>query len=122
MYSIENKSNSRKRQNLKKSNHLFNKNFIALTLTVLLAFVFVIGIKLVDVSANKSGGDLTKEYMSVEIKEGDTLWTLAKEYMGVGYSDVDDYIDDIKSVNGLATDTIHEGNNIIIPMYVSSEQ
>lgn len=100
-----------------------NRPAITLLLTLVVAFTFVIGMKFVNVSAEKADSTLMKkEYVSIEIEDGDTLWSLAKEHMGVGYSNINDYVKDIKSVNGISSDTIHSGNYILIPRYVTVEQ
>lgn len=52
-------------------------------------------------------------YRSVEVKEGDTLWNLAKEYGA--YQDSADYIDEVKRVNQLKGDTIHAGAYLMLP-------
>lgn len=100
-----------------------NKPVITLLFTLFVAFTFVIGMKFVEVNAEKTETSLMKrEYISIEIEAGDTLWSLAQEYMGVGYSDINDYVDDIKSVNGITSDTIQSGNYLIIPRYVTVEK
>jgi cell division protein YceG involved in septum cleavage len=55
---------------------------------------------------------------SVEIKRGDTLWSIAKSYVSNEYADVGEYIEEIKRSNGLSSNTIHTGNYIIVPYYV----
>lgn len=57
---------------------------------------------------------------SVEIKEGDTLWSIASDYISEEYSNMKEYIKEIKECNGLASDTIHEGNYIIVPYYADA--
>lgn len=100
-----------------------NKPVMALMFTFIFAFVFVIGMQFVNVSANKaSSASVKREYISIEVEAGDTLYDIAKEYMGVGYSSVDDYIKDIKSVNNITEDTVYAGKNIIIPKYVTVEE
>ena len=58
-----------------------------------------------------------KQVTSLIIEKGDTLWSIAQEYRTEEYDDINEYIDEIKASNGLFTDTIHEGNYIIIPYY-----
>lgn len=57
---------------------------------------------------------------SVEIQEGDTLWSIASDYITEEYSNIKDYIKEIKASNGLVSDTIHEGNYIIVPYYADA--
>ncbi len=54
---------------------------------------------------------------SVEIKKGDTLWSIASEYISDEYDSVKDYIKEIKKSNGMSSDEIHTGNYIVIPYY-----
>lgn len=60
-----------------------------------------------------------KQVISMEIQKGDTLWSIAKEYITDEYNNINDYIQEIKASNGLASDTIHEGSYLIIPYYTS---
>lgn len=63
---------------------------------------------------------LYKYYTSYEVKSGDTLWSIAKEYSGNGaYDRITDYIDEVCSINHLPNDTIYAGNKICIPYYSS---
>lgn len=59
-----------------------------------------------------------KYYTSYEIKEGDTLWSIAETYMDdAHYDSVNDYIKEVKSINGLTNDTIHADCYLVIPYY-----
>lgn len=54
-------------------------------------------------------------YKSIEVEAGDTLWTIADEYMGNEFTDREDYIDEVKRLNHLSTDTIQAGAYLIVP-------
>ncbi len=58
-----------------------------------------------------------KQVISMKIQKGDTLWSIAKEYITEEYEDMNEYIREIKSSNGLVSDTIHEGAYLIVPYY-----
>lgn len=58
-----------------------------------------------------------KYYTSIEIEQGDSLWTIACAHMGEEYSSVQEYIDEVKELNGLKTDDIHSGQYLTIPYY-----
>jgi LysM repeat protein len=62
----------------------------------------------------------TKLVTSVEIRKGDTLWSIASAYITDEYSDLNEYIDEIKDSNGLTSDMIHVGNYIIIPYFADA--
>ena len=57
---------------------------------------------------------MTKYYRSITIERGDTLWSIAREYMGNEYDEPGDYIDEVKAINGLVTDKITAGDKLII--------
>lgn len=59
-----------------------------------------------------------RQIISVQIEEGDSLWSIAEEYYTGEYKSVRNYVKEIKSTNGLTSDTIHAGCYLIIPCYV----
>ena len=59
---------------------------------------------------------LCKYYTSVYIESGDTLWDIAEEYCAEGES-LQDYIAEVKELNGLKSDQIHAGNYLTIYYY-----
>lgn len=66
----------------------------------------------------QAGQNLSEiQYKVVEIHKGDSLWSIARENMGPGYSDIYEYIRDIRSCNQLETDYITSGNYLMIPYY-----
>ncbi|MBE5957930.1 MAG: LysM peptidoglycan-binding domain-containing protein [Lachnospiraceae bacterium] len=97
---------------------LFSPSIFAITLIVLV-FMFIICANIVKVNAKKSpDADMKRQYVSIEIQPGDTLESIAREYYGPGYSNLKNYIKDIKEVNSMVSDTIYSGGYIIIPQYV----
>ncbi len=64
--------------------------------------------------------DRIKIVASIEIKKGDTLWTIAEDYMTDDYDNINEYILEIKRSNSLSTDTIHTGHYLIVPYYVDA--
>ncbi len=65
----------------------------------------------------KGSHERTKRVTSVEVKKGDTLWSIADSFMSEEYDNIGDYVEELKDSNGLTTDTIHAGNFIIVPYY-----
>ena len=51
----------------------------------------------------------TTNYFEYTVKKGDTLWDLAKKYLGNGIK-----YKEIKSLNGLNSDTIYVGQTLKI--------
>jgi len=89
---------------------------------VLLA-ILVFSISLIDktVTAQKTS-DRLKLVASVEVKSGDTLWSIASAYISDEYDSIHDYIDEIKHCNGIVSDEIHAGNFIIVPYYTDASR
>jgi LysM repeat protein len=62
---------------------------------------------------------LYKYYTSIEIQSGDTLWELANDYITAEYISIHDYINEVKRINALENDKIHEGQYLTVPYYSS---
>jgi len=90
---------------------------IALVFIAVVACALIIGKSAVSTrAASASSGD--KYYKSVTIQNGDTLWSIAEEYMDPNeYSDIRVYINEIKSINNLRSDTITHGQHLIVSYY-----
>ncbi len=58
-----------------------------------------------------------KYYTCIEIRPGDTLWSIAAAYMSPEYDSVQDYIEEVKALNQLGPDDIHSGQFLTIPYY-----
>ena len=53
-------------------------------------------------------------YTSYEIQPGDTLWTIADQFMSPEISDKEAFIDNIKNINHIGGDSITAGKYIVI--------
>lgn len=49
------------------------------------------------------------------VKEGETLWSIAKSYNSVYYRNTREYVEAIKECNNLYSDDIYAGTNLIVP-------
>ncbi len=58
-----------------------------------------------------------KYYKCIELTSGDTLWDIAEQYMDARYTCVDDYVNELKDINGLKSDNIHEGQFLTVSYY-----
>ena len=73
-----------------------------------------------DEPAKESIEQKTKEYKcykSIKIKPGDTLWKIASEYEDTHYNTTQDYIDELKKINGLISEQIDSGSFLTVPYY-----
>lgn len=55
-----------------------------------------------------------REYKTVVISSGDTLWTIASEFTD---GDIRDKVKDIKKFNGLKSDVLEIGSRVKVPLY-----
>lgn len=60
-----------------------------------------------------------KQYITVEIEDGDTVWSVAEEYKTDDYNSTKDLVEEILEMNGLHENTVLKpGNKILVPNYV----
>ena len=64
----------------------------------------------------------TKLVTCIEVKKGDSLWSIASKYFTEEYDDMNEYIAEIMSSNGMVSEDIHAGNFIIVPYYADSAE
>lgn len=53
-------------------------------------------------------------YKSIEIEAGDSLWSIAEEYMLDEFDNTAEYVKELKRLNNLTSDTIHEGQYLLV--------
>lgn len=59
-----------------------------------------------------------KYYSSIMVKYGDSLWSIASQYMDSNYKNTDDYIEEVIHINHLDGDKVKAGQHLIIPYYL----
>lgn len=92
-----------------KKGHMLHR--ILLINAILLIMLF--GTIMVNASDTKQPD---KYYTSIMIEQNDTLWSLESQYNN-GTEDRDTYINNIKQLNHMTTDTIIEGSYILLYYY-----
>ncbi len=63
-----------------------------------------------------------KYYTSIQIQPGDTLNSIAEEYMTAEYESTQEYVDEVISMNGLTSTTIHAGAYLTVPYYSTEKR
>lgn len=61
-----------------------------------------------------------KYYKSIQVQEGDSLWSIAEDNMSEEYSSIDEYLNEIITINHIPswnTDHIQEGTYLTIGYY-----
>ena len=57
---------------------------------------------------------LNRYYTSVQLRQGDSLWDIARQYStGSGYS-CREYVEELKRMNGLTSERIHSGEYLTV--------
>lgn len=69
--------------------------------------VFVVG------TVGSAGKNARKEYKSITVRQGDTLWNIAAQYRGE--TEIREYIYQIKKLNNLDNATIYPGQKLDLP-------
>lgn len=112
--------NCRRNVILLKGARLHRNMILVLLTTVFILLCVLIGSSIADTGQSAAKNDSYKYYTSIEIEKGDTLWTIAEEYITSEYVSIQEYVEDIKEVNNLGDDEIHFGQHLMVP-YFSEE-
>ncbi|MCD8120240.1 MAG: LysM peptidoglycan-binding domain-containing protein [Lachnospiraceae bacterium] len=109
--------------NRRESKNMHSKTACLLAAFAVLIFALFLSANFGNIANAAEGTDDVeyKYYTTITVEKGDTLWDLAIEYYSEKYYDsVSDYVDEVKTINGLKSDTIHEGAKLVI-VYFSQE-
>lgn len=106
------KANKRRKEIYLKKVTLF-----AMALCMIAALSIGLGDRLVDAHDELLSSNTQKYYKSIQLQAGDTLWDIAKEHMNQEYDSIFEYIDEVKEINNLDDDEIHEGQYLTIAYF-----
>ena len=92
---------------------------IFIIIAIILTTIILIGHLSLFSKASELDNDdnVCKLYKSYEIKEGDSLWSIAKDNCNFDYQSMNDYLDEVVECNKLLDDKLQPGNFLIIPYY-----
>ncbi len=91
--------------------------FLLLFMAALFLFVLFVMPERSAAAGNVSAS--TYQIISVEIEEGDSLWSIATEHYTAEFSSVREFVAEIKRMNSLSSDTLYTGGYLVIPQYVT---
>ena len=95
------------------------KKMILTVLAAVLGFLFR-GNALMDTLANEpASAKKTAYYTSIEISDGDSLWSIAQKYAPDLDLSTEEYIDCLRQMNHIRGDVIHSGRCLTV-MYCGS--
>lgn len=97
----------------------FGYGFILVLLAVCMLFlgVYIGSSKVAQVEAKEKGTDREKFYTAILVEEGDTLWSIADEYMTSEYNSRDSFMNEVRQMNHLTGSIIHTDSTLLIPYY-----
>lgn len=58
-----------------------------------------------------------KYFTSIQIENGDSLWSIAETYISPEYESISDYVEELKSMNGMTDSRIYAGDYLTIAYY-----
>jgi cell division protein YceG involved in septum cleavage len=94
------------------------KSILALVVLALVVFGILLGTGMNALaSSDKDIASYNKYYVSIRVESGDTLWTIADEYIDGFNIEKDDYIKEVCEINEISKDDIHAGDYIVVPYY-----
>ena len=94
------------------------RNCLAVAIIIVVALGILLGTSMNALaSSEKDIASYNKYYVSIRIESGDTLWTIADEYVDGFNLSKADYIAEVCQINGISENNIHAGDQIVVPYY-----
>ncbi len=90
------------------------------TMTLLILVIAVTAIITLRFSADRTDAvsvPTYKYYTTVEVNQGESLWSVAEDHMTEGYDDIYELMGEIYDINHLKSETLDVGQKIIVPYY-----
>jgi len=93
---------------------------VAVLFCSIVAVIMICSVMFGAIHTQAAPAELTnKYYTSIQIESGDTLWAIANEYITDEYTDMNEYIREVCSINHISEDEIHAGQYIVVPYYAA---
>ena len=94
------------------------KSILAVTVIVVVALGILLGNSMnAMASSDKDVASFNKYYVSIRVENGDTLWTIADEYIDGFNIEKTEYIEEVCQINEISQNDIHAGDYIVVPYY-----
>lgn len=99
----------------------FSKIWLTVIAIFFITVIFSTGIFMLQGSHTEAANNKTTQiyYKSIQIEQGDSLWSIAEDYMNPEFDSIHAYIREVKRLNHISSDQIHAGAYLVIPYYVS---
>lgn len=83
------------------------------TVVTIMSSIFL-GRSIFNVMAGEEQGRYSRYYKSIQIKSGDSLWSIADEYKENSTMTIEEYVKELRIMNQLKGDTIHTGQYLTV--------
>ena len=94
------------------------KGILAIAIIVVVALGILLGTSMNALaSSDKDIASYNKYYVSIRVESGDTLWTIADEYVDGFNIEKSEYIEEVCQINEISKNDIHAGDYIVVPYY-----
>ena len=94
------------------------RKLLAIAIFVVVSLGILFGSSINALASSKADvASYNKYYKSIRVESGDTLWTIADEYIADLNVDKQEYIDEICTLNSICGDDIQAGDYIIVAYY-----
>ena len=117
IYDFSELQKKKRQRELREKRPFFIKGAVLIISLLIVCFFLYFGDRVV--KAQESANDI--QYKVVEIKNGDSLWSIAKENMDntndSGFINIYQYIHEIKRCNNMKSNQINAGCYLMVPYY-----
>lgn len=96
------------------------KQMIAIVSIIVISLLILLGSSISAFANAASREPLQKYYKSIQVEAGDTLWTLADNYVVDGYLTKKEFIQEVCRLNHLSNGQIQRGEYIVIVYYATA--
>jgi cell division protein YceG involved in septum cleavage len=98
------------------------KHMLALAVLVIIAVMILLGSRISTfASSHTVRTPLYKYYTSIQVEKGDSLWSIADDYIIDGVQSRDDFIDEVCQLNHISRQDILQSGEHLVIMYYSDE-
>ncbi len=90
------------------------KKYLFLLFACMMIMSCFFGKTLVLAGEEESNDPCRRYYTTITVQKGDSLWSIAETYSRGSKLSIYEYIQELKAINGIASDRIHAGDYITI--------
>ena len=98
------------------------KRWLCLIAVITVFSSALLGHSLFNVMAGEEQDRFSKYYKSIQICQGDSLWSIADEYRENSTMTVEGYIKELRTMNQLRSDTIHAGQYLTVMYFEENKK